>query len=581
MVSPRGLTPWSVITDGVGYLDTSSIYYQYDTEAIDGYLVLCYGGNVYTAALELTGIPPLFAAQVLAITGNGLVAGSRMRMIPFGSEMVMVQDGATQVYYINPDTGSGGTLGIPDPTVVPTVVAGTGTLAPGTYLYAYTYVDYLGRESDLSLPTSYTAVTGSDGPSITVPGMSNSDQYALAKIYRTKVNTAIPFFFLIGVSYASPTYSNDSMTDATIGGNPQASAPGQNAPPLVGNQIAVWRNRLWMNVSTQPYLIQCSNNGSASQWSALTIIGTSPATDGEVIRVQSSNSDFVVGFCPLSSILLVFKRYSIYTVMGFDVTNFTVQELKPAGRGCIAPDTIKNCDDVCIFLGATGVYSIDASGNLTKISKNASAAYGGIEAAIYALYTTALGMGTLQNAVAWYVDRIYYLSIGTTVYAYNVDTGAWTQSVYSNFLPSAQINTAFVMLCSLIPPLALVGLTAAPPYGVFCLDNYNTGQNITNLVLTSRCLQDRSTTKRVNRLRIFGRAAAIAGGTLTCYFDNANEPYMLNTASLAIPQEAARGALIYQEFTAYAQGRLVYFTLNLSATDAYLSSWEVEYTVEQ
>jgi hypothetical protein len=105
-------------------------------------LVLCYNANVYTAPLSAFGIPPSFSSQTLAITGNGLVAGNRMRMIPFGSEMIMVQDGATNCYYINGATGLGGTLGIPDPASPPTFSAGGGVLAAGAYQYGFTYVDY-------------------------------------------------------------------------------------------------------------------------------------------------------------------------------------------------------------------------------------------------------------------------------------------------------------------------------------------------------------------------------------------------------------------------------------------------------
>jgi hypothetical protein len=295
-----------------------------------------------------------------------------------------------------------------------------------------------------------------------------------------------------------------------------------------------------------------------------------------IIRVQSSNSDFVVGFAPLSSILLVFKRYSIYSVMGFDISNFTVQELKPAGRGCVAPDTIKNCDDVVVFLGTDGVYAIDAAGNLAKLSK--SQGNGGIEAAILALYTTTQGRVNMQNATAWFVDRTYYITIGTVTYGFNFDTGAWTQFVFGNF-GTAIVNVANVMMANSIPALALVGLDSSP-YGIYCLDNYNPGQNITNLSMVTRCMQDRSGTKTVWKLRIYGTASAIASGTLTCFFDNYSEAYTLNTTYLSIPEETARGVLIYQEFTAYAQGRQVYFGLQLSGTGVVLTSWEIEEVVQ-
>lgn len=560
--------------DGVGYLDTSGIYYQYNTAFLSGFLVWSFGGTVYTSAMSTLAIPPTFSAKVSAITGSGLVSGNRMRMVPFGVEMIMVQDGATNDYYINPNTGLGGTLGIPDPSTPPTVVAGAGVLAAGDYQYAYTYVDYLNRESDLSGPTAYTS-SGADGPSITVPGLTaGTDKFSKGDVYRTKAGTTSPFFFLNQVTAASPTIFDDATTDATLSGRPQAPHPGENAPPLAGNQLCVWRNRVWMNVSGQPYLIQCSNTGSASQWSALSLIGTFPNTDGEVIRVQSSSSDFVVGFAPLSSILLVFKRYSIYSVLGYDISNFTAAELKPAGRGCVAPDTIRVCDDLAIFLGTDGVYGIDPGGNLIKLSKQVGNGNGGIEADIVALYTTVQGRINMQNAVAWYVDRTYYLTIGTITYAYNLDTTAWTEDVYANF-GTAVVNIANVMLANSIPALALVGLDSSP-FGVYCLDNYNTGQNITNLQLVTRCLADRSSTKTVRKLRIYGTASAIASGTLTCFFDNYSEAYTLNVAQLTIPVEAARGVLIYQEFTAYAQGREVYFTLSLSGTGVILTNWEVE-----
>jgi hypothetical protein len=216
---------------------------------------------------------------------------------------------------------------------------------------------------------------------------------------------------------------------------------------------------------------------------------------------------------------------------------------------------------------------------MTKISKMSQQGNGGIEAALIALQSTTAGRTALQNAVAWYVDRTYYINVNGVIYAFNFDRQAWSTVLPSNF-SGANVNCAGIMLCSQLPAFALVGL-AASPWGVYSQDNYTANQTITNLTLTTQCLQARDKVKTVRRLRIFGTVNSFTSGTLTCYFDGYSEAYTVYLCSTQNLEEAARGVLFFQEFTDYAQGREVYFTLSLDATGAVLTHWMTEYVVQE
>ena len=112
-------------------------------------------------------------------------------------------------------------LGIPTPTVAPTVVPVDTTYSDQTRAYVYTFVSEFGEEGPPSPPTLATGDTGTwnlSGLPSTVPDAANRTVLT-KKIYRTVPGeTSTAFFFVAEIPIADTTYA-DAETDATVAAN--------------------------------------------------------------------------------------------------------------------------------------------------------------------------------------------------------------------------------------------------------------------------------------------------------------------------------------------------------------------------
>lgn len=135
------------------------------------------------------------------------------------------------------------TLGIPAPTLTPTLVPTGGTAAAVTRAYVFTYISDLGEESapsdpiTASGPSDATWTFGALGTDISLDMPSSSSKpitvgTALKRVYRTITSTAgqTTFFFVADVAINTASYADTSSDEDIAFGNLLKSSS-WNPPP--------------------------------------------------------------------------------------------------------------------------------------------------------------------------------------------------------------------------------------------------------------------------------------------------------------------------------------------------------------
>ena len=453
--NPSVLTPTGVASGGAYYYgsnvlsgtgiggNTQSIL---QPNAAGDRLLLLIGGTLYSyayASLPASAAtqfqpayPPVFQSGQLVSTS--FVSGQRLRTCQYMNEMVICQDGNTFLSYrysITSNTTSGSVpagavnqLGLPTPNAMTAVLhTPSGGYVPkvGIIQYSYTEVDNMGRESSPQIPfiqlnfdanptdDALLSISSAAGGTVSFNFYATIDGGDVLYLLHNAANTG-----------TFPVTWEDDATDAVV----QASAPGpnigENDAPNPASICCIHKDHLLLNDLTNPIQLQISNQGSITQFNSQAPNPINPiVTDGMRLTVGTDQGDIITGIASLGSFAIVAKRKSIYLLYGSSQTDFQIIPIETAGgRGCVAPDSFIRVDDALFFLSEDGVYSFQA-GSPTKISKP-------IEASLKAYALTTAGESAYYAACAAYAQREYTLARGTSIYIYNLDTGAWRQNAF-------------------------------------------------------------------------------------------------------------------------------------------------------
>lgn len=157
-------------------------------------------------------------------------------------------------------------LGIPAPSVAPSLIVTGGAAPLTTRSYVYTWVSLYGEEGPPSPPVTVTGnVSGSWDLTLTAPGAGETTQRSLdqVRIYRTVTSSQgiATYFFVAQQTIADTTYS-DTISDAVVSGNAQLASQYYTAPPsdlegliaMPNGIIAGWvNNEIWFSEPYRPH----------------------------------------------------------------------------------------------------------------------------------------------------------------------------------------------------------------------------------------------------------------------------------------------------------------------------------------
>lgn len=142
------------------------------------------------------------------------------------------------------------------------------------------------------------------------------------------------------------------------------------------------------------------------------------AGDAGFIDIGKDDGDVITAIASVGTVLLVFKKRSIWALFGNSPANFNVSQLSPS-IGCTNQKTLVRCDQFVIFLSQDGVYSCNASGPVL-LSYN-------IKPTVDAITDTARGL-----AAAGKLRTQYWLAVDTDadgvndeVYVLDYVYGVW------------------------------------------------------------------------------------------------------------------------------------------------------------
>lgn len=524
------------------------------------------------------------------LTANIKVNG-RVRMIPFGQEVVIVQDGSWLPIQATPTAASYNKrftfyngqpqlydLGIPTPsspvaTINSATPFGGAKKTAGPVQYTMTFVDELGRESSPA-PAVVVELNGSNDAILTATGLNTASagQVRQAYLYATTVGGSL--FYRIAqisptaVGQADPSFE-DNLPDSQVSALPVGPNFGENAPPAPATLGIMHRGRLILDVANQPGVIQVSNLGSPTQFSVFPLA----ATDGEEISSPADPANKITGFASYRGFLLLFQRRGLSVLNGSGINDYELDPLDT--RGCISADSIAQSDNYVYFLSDDGVYKAHYLWRLEleKISLP-------IEADLYTILQTAEGRNQMETAVGWFADSAYHLAIGPTIFRFDLNTQGWSRYNIGS-VQSAVVVQGLAFGGYSTPGFALVGRSDAQAVSMF--DTISPGKTVYGMVWRTRLLQpdpadelSRGQTvytlrKRVRRVLVKGEGLLLPGSTMTVSFDGRTEIYSSLTG------RPSQGILIYQECSAAVQGRAIDVTLALNGTGVVIREITAEY----
>ena len=359
--------------------------------------------------------PPEFRNWNLA--GGGLPVGERVRFGMYGGETIVVAGGGLQ-----PQRFDGARLyqlGItaPDAPHVTAAAASGGAAGNkrGRVTYKQSYFDASWRESGLSEGTQmdFTTTANSGKAGWVRVRHSEDPQVVGAYLYANTAGGAI--WYRIATLYRGDEIYEDNEADSTVNTGTQAPASGQNDVPQQASVVAVHKNHVFLNSTEEPQTLQVSNLDAPTQWASLNISDLY----GLPLPVQTDQADAINALVPFGSLLMIFKRRGCWALWGDTPSQFQVRKLHEVGT--VAPDSATRCDNVVCMLLQDGVYAASYQNGfiLEKISRE-------IEPELRALARSSAGAALLEAAAGAYADRRYYLTIGTTIYVYDFDNGAWS-----------------------------------------------------------------------------------------------------------------------------------------------------------
>lgn len=534
--------------------------------------------------------------------------------IQFGTETLLCINNAPYRYYRDEPAGTDHFyhLGILTPTYGtqdPALTATTGgAMTPSqTYSYEYTFVNENQEEGSpsqsvsVTLSSSQNAVTVAGG---TVSGTFQSETYA--NVYRLNPG-AETFNFVDQVALTAGAFTfTDTLDDDTVAAGDPAPEPGENDPPtgplaasggFAANcsQIAVWKNRVVVNSTSDPAMIQISNAGSATQFSSLSL--PTNVDDGLRIDVGGQGDNEVTGLANLGSLLCVFKRQTTSLLYGDDITDF---QLRPAhNRGCQNPNSVQRCENVIFFLSDDGIYSLGYENGyaIKKVSTEIDNFFRGFTAT-RSSEPTSIGQprsvqvtsAVQSNVNSFYFDNVYYLSFGDKTLCYDFIANGWADTGWG-FVKTVSTYLSQSALSALQGCPGTVFLTISDLASASTEFKYYTladtpqdtdAPAFTNAYVLTRCFDGDgppiNRKKRAKRFSLYGDVSVKPGtviGTLTAFADGVAVESFPIYAYIYID---APNALYQQEFTSSMTGYELYFEMRFTDNSIEWNQSRLEYS---
>ena len=388
-------------------------------------------------------------------------------------------------------------------------------LANPTYFqYVFTLVDEFGRESNVGysyLIPSVGSVTTTDlqiNISAVIQAASPAYNVQSVNVYVSTSSTTTsneqseftgPWYLVGNVPVSGTTpwtiTISDAYPDTTVTGGLAAPHLGQNDAPNQATLGTVWMNHVILDDLTNVGGIQIGNTSSTTQFATIPVV----ATDGGRITVGEESGNPIMGLMPYGEALAIFRRRGLYYMLGSDITNFDIRG-PVAGTGCISKGSVIRCESIVFYLSDDGVYTIQWSNGFVpqKVSKE-------IEASLFA-QTRA----NLESSLAWFYQNAYYLSVGTTIYRYDLMYQSWTL-----IAPPSGVTAVTGISVQNTPNWIFVGQSdvTLSEYWVSSLCTYYPNSDSVTCLYQTAQQGDRAYQRTLKQVRLFGTGTVTAGTT--------------------------------------------------------------------
>ena len=525
-------------------------------------LLVISGGILYigTIADVYADVPSVTYA--IAPNGGVFLSGVPVRGVMFEGELILVQAGRQPLRFDGTAIFQLG-ISVPDAPSVITAPPVSGTaLKTGTISYKQTHFDSRFRESSPSnaATINYTTATYKAGQ-ITASFGSDPQVFGTYIYANTSGGT---IYYRIATLYKSAgvTIWRDNVADTTVNTGTRIPNIGQNDPPKPASYVATLKNYVFMNSTASPAELQISNLGSATQWA---VANTGSVTDGLKLQITSDQADPITAIIGFGSLLAISKRGTIGFLWGDSADEFIFRPVQV--RGTASPDSMVRCDNEFRFLLEDNIYQCDWQGAfaLTNVS-------GEIENVFADARKTAAGRTLLANSRAAFLEQVYYLSIGRTLYAFDFLSGGWY--TYLNTQTTANITAMMAVVNAGRAPFLFVAFAD----GNVRLLKTETDGLVTGMVYHTRALTGgdkiRTRRKRAVRAIVYG-TGTIAYGTITFYADR--KP--IQQYPIVTPVLSNEERLVFQGCVPSVCGNALSARLELTGTKVEIREFSLQFTV--
>ena len=230
------------------------------------------------------------------------------------------------------------------PTGAPTIGAGAaGVIPAGNYYGVYTYYDSTtGYESDPSPVSAVWAAGGATQCAWSNLVVGSDARMNARRFYRTLVNQTGVYYYVGSDANVGTTFTENTLESAF-----GDAASYRNArPPGSPVCMELYKERLWVSDGRSLYY---SETGLPESMPAANTLEIAPDDGHEIVALLATPDR-----------LWIFKRNSIWSVLGSDPTDFEVRLVSPR-HGCSAPHTVRWIDGVVYWYGEGDVWASDGS----------------------------------------------------------------------------------------------------------------------------------------------------------------------------------------------------------------------------
>jgi hypothetical protein len=240
--------------------------------------------------------------------------------------------------------------GFPAPTAVATAATAGGGVLTGTYKYVYTYVyGDLAEESSRSPLMAGSVSTSSNQVNVTIAvgPVTNYANVTQRILYRSLRDDFSRYYFHGIIADNVTTVVLDNIADAALG--PELSPDDAGLPPNQATTIEVHKGRMFAAVDNVLRFSAAVGNETAGVIAG--IHGAGPEIFPSTFQITvGHNSDPILKLAVLHERLIVFKRYSIWQLLGSGPEDFILDQVDPR-VGCIAPNSVAVLPDRIFFVG--------------------------------------------------------------------------------------------------------------------------------------------------------------------------------------------------------------------------------------